>query len=102
MGRLSLKVVPGSSRDEIVGWLGDSLKVKVKAPPEKGRANEAVIALLADRLGIDASSIAVVSGHGSPAKVVDVDGMDDEAIRQAVSSENRENTAKSAGSVKQE
>jgi uncharacterized protein (TIGR00251 family) len=102
MGRLSLKVVPGSSRDEIVGWLGDSLKVKVKAPPEKGRANEAVIALLADRLGIDASSIAVVSGHGSPAKVVDVDGMDAAAIRQAFPSENRKNTGKSAGSAKQE
>jgi len=85
MGRLSLKVVPGSSRDEVVGWLGDSLKVKVKAPPEKGRANEAVVALLADRLGIDSSSIAVVSGHGSPAKTVAVEGMDDEAIRQAFS-----------------
>jgi uncharacterized protein (TIGR00251 family) len=83
MGRLSLKVVPGSSRGEVVGWLGDSLKVKVKAPPEKGRANEAVVALLADCLGIDPSSIAVVSGHGSPAKVVAVEGMDDEAIRQA-------------------
>jgi hypothetical protein len=83
MGRLSLKVVPGSSRDEIVGWLGDSLKVKVKAPPEKGRANEAVVALLAEHLGIDALSIAVVSGHGSPAKVVEVDGMDVEAIRVA-------------------
>ena len=100
MGRLSLKVVPGSSRDEIVGWLGDSLKVKVKAPPEKGRANEAVIALLAERLRIDASSIAMVSGHGSPAKVVDVDGMDAAAIRQAFSSENRANTVKSSGSVK--
>ena len=88
MGRISLKVVPGSSRDEVVGWLGDSLKLKVKAPPEKGRANEAVVALLADRLGIDASSIAVVSGHGSPAKVVAVDGMDDETIRQAFSCEN--------------
>jgi uncharacterized protein len=84
---LSLKVVPGSSRDDVVGWLGDSLKVKVKAPPEKGRANEAVIALLADRLGIDPSSIAVVSGHGSPAKVVAVDSMDDEAIRAAFSPE---------------
>jgi uncharacterized protein len=83
MGRLSLKVVPGSSRDEVVGWLGDLLKVKVRAPPEKGRANEAVVALLADRLGIELSSIAVVSGHGSPAKVVAIDGIDDEAIRQA-------------------
>jgi uncharacterized protein (TIGR00251 family) len=83
MGRLNLKVVPGSSRDEIVGWLGASLKVKVKAPPEKGRANEAVVALLAERLGIDTSSVAVVSGHGLPAKVVEVDGMDEEAIRAA-------------------
>ena len=87
MGRLSLKVVPGSSRDEIVGWLGDSLKMKVKAPPEKGRANEAVVALLAERLRIDASSIAMVSGHGSPAKVVDVDGMDAAAIRAAFPNE---------------
>jgi uncharacterized protein (TIGR00251 family) len=94
MGRLSLKVVPGSSRDEIVGWLGDSLKVKVKAPPEKGRANEAVTALLAERLGIDASSIAVVSGHGSPTKVVAVDGMDVEAIRVVFS---REQPRKSGG-----
>jgi uncharacterized protein len=83
MERLSLKVVPGSSRDEVVGWLGDSLKVKVKAPPEKGKANEAVVALLADRLGVEASSIAVVSGHSSPAKIVAIDGVDDEAIRQA-------------------
>jgi uncharacterized protein (TIGR00251 family) len=83
LGKLNLKVVPGSSRDEIVGWLGDSLKVKVKAPPEKGRANEAVIALLADRLGIDTSSITVVSGQSSPAKIVAVDAMADDAIRAA-------------------
>ena len=102
MGRLSLKVVPGSSRDEIVGWLGDSLKMKVKAPPEKGRANEAVVALLAERLRIDASSIAMVSGHGSPAKVVDVDGMDAAALRQAFSSENNANAVKSSGSLKRE
>jgi uncharacterized protein (TIGR00251 family) len=102
MGRLSLKVVPGSSRDEIVGWLGDSLKMKVKAPPEKGRANEAVVALLAERLRIDASSIAMVSGHGSPAKVVDVDGMDAAALRQAFSSENNANAVKRSGSVKRE
>ena len=82
MGRLSLKVVPGSSRDEIVGWLGDSLKVKVKSPPEKGRANEAVITLLAGALAIDSSLITVVSGHTSPAKVLEIDGLDDAGVRQ--------------------
>lgn len=49
MARINIKVVPNSSRDEVVGWLGDALKVKVMAPPEKERANEAVIALLAAR-----------------------------------------------------
>ena len=76
--RLKTKVVPGSSRDEIVGWLGDALKIKVMAPPEKGKANEAVIGLLAAALGIAADDIRVVSGHSSPAKVMAVSGMDDE------------------------
>ena len=94
MGLLSLRVVPESSRNAIDGWLGDSLKVNVKTPPEKGRANEAVVALPAERLGIDASSIAVVSGHRSPAKVVEVDGMDHGAIRAAFP---REKPGKSVG-----
>ena len=81
---MTTKAVPASSRDEIVGWLGDALKVKVKAPPEKGRANEAVVALLAERLGVDASTVSVASGHGSPAKVVSVDGLDDDAIEKAL------------------
>jgi len=52
MARLNVKVVPGSSRNRIVGWLGDALKIKVMAPPEKGRANEAVVELLSMKLGI--------------------------------------------------
>jgi uncharacterized protein (TIGR00251 family) len=52
MGRLSVKVVPGSSRNQIVGSLGDALKIKVMAPPEKGKANEAVVELLSMKLGI--------------------------------------------------
>jgi len=70
MGRLNVKVVPGSSRNQIVGWLGDALKIKVSAPPEKGRANEAVMELLATKLGISTDDIEVESGHSSPSKVV--------------------------------
>ena len=81
--RFKVKVVPGSSRNEIVGWLGDALKIKVMAPPQKGRANEAVVELLAAALGIATDDIIVVSGHSSPAKVVAVSGMDDETIRKA-------------------
>jgi uncharacterized protein YggU (UPF0235/DUF167 family) len=61
--------------------------MRVKTQPERDRANEAVIALPAERLGIDIASITVVSGRGSPAKIVAVDAMHDEAIRAAFSSE---------------
>ena len=83
MGRLTVKVVPGSSRDQIVGWLGDALKIKVIAPPEKGKANEAVIDLLAEALGVSTDDIEVVSGQSSPSKVIAVTGMDDEALQGA-------------------
>jgi uncharacterized protein (TIGR00251 family) len=83
MGRLSVKVVPGSSRNQIVGWLGDALKIKVTAPPEKGKANEAVVELLSMKLGISTDDIEVESGQSSPSKVVAVTGMDDDAIKKA-------------------
>ncbi len=60
------------------------MKIKVTAPPEKGKANEAVIEILADRLGVGTDDIKVVSGHSSPSKVVAVSGVDDEAIKKAV------------------
>jgi uncharacterized protein (TIGR00251 family) len=83
MGRLNVKVVPGSSRDQIVGWLGDALKIRVMAPPEKGKANEAVVEILAEKLGISTDDIEVESGRSSPSKVIAVTGMDDDAIKKA-------------------
>jgi uncharacterized protein (TIGR00251 family) len=83
MGRLNVKVVPGSSRDQIVGWLGDALKIRVMAPPEKGKANEAVVELLSMKLGISTDDIEVESGRSSPSKVIAVTGMDDDAIKKA-------------------
>lgn len=81
---MKVKVVPGSSRDVIVGWLGDALKLKVAAPPEKGRANEAVIALLADKLGIGPDQITILSGQTSAAKVLEIDGLDEPRFRALV------------------
>ena len=86
MGRLNVKVVPGSSRDQIVGWLGDALKIRVMAPPEKGKANEAVVEILAEKLGISTDDIEVESGRSSPSKVIAVTGMDDDAIKKAFES----------------
>jgi len=83
MARLNVKVVPGSSRNQLVGWLGDALKIKVTAPPEKGQANESVIELLATALGISSKDIEIESGHSSPSKIVAISGLDDEAIKKA-------------------
>ena len=77
MGKINVKVVPSSSRNLIVGWLGESLKIKVKAPPERGKANAAVIGLLASKLDIDKELIEVVSGQSSPSKVLSIHGLDD-------------------------
>ena len=84
MGRITVKVVPGSSRNQIVGWLGDALKIKVTAPPENGRANEAVVELLATTLGIGTADISIESGHSSPSKVLAITGIDDEGIERAL------------------
>jgi uncharacterized protein (TIGR00251 family) len=82
--RMKVKVVPGSSRDEIVGWLGDALKIKVMAPPEKGRANEAVVQMLAERLAVPTDAVSVISGHSSASKVIAINGMDDEMLKKAL------------------
>jgi uncharacterized protein (TIGR00251 family) len=84
MAQLKVKVVPGSFRNQIVGWLADALKIKVAAPPERGKANDAVVDLLADHLGISADDITLVSGHSSAAKVLAITGMDDESIKKAL------------------
>jgi uncharacterized protein (TIGR00251 family) len=79
-----VKVVPGASRSRVVGPLGDRLKVAVAAPPERGAANEEVERLLAERLGVPASSVRVVSGHADPRKTVAVPGTDAAAVRKAL------------------
>lgn len=68
--QITVKVVPGASRDRLAGVLGEVLKVQVAAPPEKGKANAAVETLLADALGISARSVSVIRGHTSPRKTL--------------------------------
>ncbi len=74
--RLPIKVVPGASQDEICGWLGDRLKVRVRAPAESGKANAAVTKLIATRLGIHRKAIQITSGTASPLKTLEIPGTD--------------------------
>lgn len=73
--RLKVKVVPGSSRDRIVGMLGDALKIAVSAPPQRGEANRAIVKLLAAKLGLHSSQIEIVRGHTSPRKELMIRGV---------------------------
>jgi len=72
--RLQLKVVPKASADRIVGWLGERLKIQVRAVPERGRANRAVVELLAAALGLPRSSVRITAGETSPQKTVQIVG----------------------------
>ena len=71
---LSLKVIPKASKNEIVGLLDDgSLKVKVTAAPEKGKANTAVSELLADAFGVPKRNVTIVSGETARTKTVAIE-----------------------------
>lgn len=70
-----IKVVPGGSRDQVAGMLGDELKIKVSAPPEGGKANAAVCALLAKTLGVAKRDVTVIAGHTQPHKQIRVAGI---------------------------
>ena len=72
---LELKTIPNAPRDEIVGWLGEALKVKIHAPALEGRANDALLGFLAEKLGRPRRTITLIRGDKSRHKVVRVDGL---------------------------
>ena len=83
--RLRLRVSPGARRTELVGRHGDSWKVRVAAPPEDGRANDALVGLLAERLELPRRDVSVVSGHAGRDKIVELAGIGEaEAERRLV------------------
>jgi uncharacterized protein (TIGR00251 family) len=79
-----VKVVPGASRDAVVGWLGDALKLRVSAPPERGKANAAVVRLIAAVLGVAPGDVEVVAGLTSPRKRVAVAGLGEDEVRARI------------------
>lgn len=81
--RLRIRVSPGARTTELVGRQGEAWKVRVAAPPERGRANDAVLKLLADRLGVARGELTLVSGASGRDKVVELQGLSaDEADRR--------------------
>lgn len=82
--RIRVRVRPGARRESLVGFREDGvLKLDVTAPPEAGRANQAVVTLLAEALGVAKSRVAVARGLSSRDKWVTVEELgDDEVLRR--------------------
>ena len=79
--RLSVRLVPRASRNEIAGFEGEILRVRVTAPPVEGKANQALVRLLAKRLDVPRGAVRVVAGQASRQKVVAVDGLGGAELR---------------------
>lgn len=73
MTALKVKVTPGSSRNKILGWIKDELKVAVQAPPEKGKANKALLKFLGKSLGVATTSIQITSGETGARKTLAIE-----------------------------
>jgi uncharacterized protein len=84
--RLRLRVSPGAKRAGVVGPHGEGWKVRVAAPAEGGRANEAVLQLLSETLSVPRNAVALISGHAARDKVVQLAGLDPAQIERRLSS----------------
>lgn len=80
-----MRVIPRSSRNEVVGRQSDALKVKLTAPPVEGAANAALIAFLAEQLGVRKSAVSIIAGERNRNKTVRVEGVTRERVEQALS-----------------
>jgi uncharacterized protein (TIGR00251 family) len=84
--RLRVRVAPGATRSAVAGRLGDAWKLRVRAAPERGRANAEVVRLLADTVGVSPRDIRVVAGHTSRDKVVEIEGLSPEDAERRLAS----------------
>ena len=80
---LRIRVQPRARKSEVVGLHGGALKIRLQAPPVDGKANQALLRFLADRLGVAASAVRLVSGEKSRDKTLLVSGVDAEAVAGA-------------------
>jgi len=76
------KIVPGSSRTTVAGVLQDMVKIRVAAPPEKGKANQCLVEYLASLLGVKKSQIDILAGQTNPVKQVRVTGVSADSLVQ--------------------
>lgn len=82
---LPVKIVPGASRTRFLGEWDHRAKIAVSAPPEKGKANKAVIEFIAKKLGARKSDVTVVAGFTSAVKKIRIDRVEADKVISAFS-----------------
>lgn len=83
--RILVKIQPGASKNEVVGFTCDILRINIAAPPVRDKANKELIEFLGDVLGISKSRISIIKGHTSRNKVIAFEGMRGEDIIKRLS-----------------
>ncbi len=78
---LALKIIPNAPQNEIVGWLGEALRVKIHAPALEGRANDELLEFLAEKLGLPRRCVTLLRGDKSRQKVVQLEGLDASGLK---------------------
>lgn len=81
---IQLKVRPGAKQTAFTGRLDDIWKLDVSSPPVDGKANEEIIRFLAELCGTPRSALRIVSGAGSPRKLIEIAGMDNETLARVI------------------
>lgn len=84
--RIKLKVIPGASNSAIKGWMGDTLKIRVSAAPEKGKANKEVLGLLSKALSVQINELNLISGQTSPHKTIEISGLSQKEVEGRIAS----------------
>ena len=84
--RIEIHVQPGASRSEVAGLHGARIKVRIKSPPIEGRANAAVIAWMAEQLGVPRRAVHLIRGDKSREKMIEVEGVTVEQAREKLES----------------
>lgn len=80
--KILLRVQPDASRNEVVGFTGGVLRVRIAAPPVRGKANKELIAFLSQMLGVSKGALTIIQGHTSKNKVIAIDGLSQEQIME--------------------
>lgn len=80
MALITLKVVPGAKRTEVAGRHGEAIKIRLQAPPVDGKANQALLDFLAEKLDVPRNAIRIIRGETNTLKTVEIHPLDVETL----------------------